>query len=257
VKGATAKVVWSTRVGPVPKKKPPRNSADWIGGCPSAPPAVCDDLIFGSLTYPRTVFALDRKTGREVWRQEGVNGERGLSTDGKTVWAAEDRQGLWALDARTGKRIWHWGGSDKNHYNMFGTAENPPVVAHGLLLVWANRNFMAVHAKTGNEAWRAGDSMGGPGCGGPTAAGRHIYAVNVAGEGYNRPKGVKYGGGHYLYAIDPKTGKPVWKHHVGLGKSCGQPAIAYGRLYVPTSGGEVFCFEPVPADYKNEPQAPP
>ncbi len=257
VKAATGKVVRSTRVAPVPKKTPPPKSAEYLRCSLSAPLTVTDDLIFGSIAYPRAVFALDRKTGKEIWRQKGVSAERGVSSDGKTVWAAEDRQGVWALDAKTGKRIWHWGGSDKNHYNMFGTAENPPVVAYGLLLVWANRNFMAIHAKTGKEAWRAGDTMAGSGCGGPTAAGGHIYAVNVAGEGYNRPKGARSGGGHYLYAIDPKTGKPVWKHHVGNGKSCGQPAIAYGRLYVPTQGGEVFCFEPAGPDDKNEPQAPP
>ena len=33
-------------------------------------------------------------------------------------------------------------------------------------------------------------------------------------------------------------------------------AIAYGRIYVPTAH-DIYCFEPVPADYKNEPQAAP
>jgi len=253
-KAETGKTIWSTRVAAVPKEIPERKSSEYLRCSMSSPLTVCGDLIFGSIAYPRSVFALDRKTGKEVWRQEGVSAERGVSTDGTTVWASEDRQGVWALDAKTGKKLWHWGGSDKNHYNMFGTAENPPAVAFGLLLVWANRNFMAIHAETGKEAWRAGDRMGGPGCGGPAAAANHVYAVNVAGKGYNYPV-EKYGGGYFLYAIDPANGNPVWRHRVGNGKSCGQPAVAYGRIYVPTQGGEILCFEPV--DEEPKPQPPP
>ena len=46
-----------------------------------------------------------------------------------------------------------------------------------------------------------------------------------------------------LHAIDLKTGKSVW--YFGTGNTiCGEPALAYGRLYFASRDGCVYCFAP-------------
>ena len=211
---------------------------------------------------PRIVFALDQKTGEELWRQEGVWARHAPSTDGQTVWVAECTQGVWALDAATGKKLWHWGGvkmtEQEAHYQWIGTADHAPTAAFGKLFVSCyGRNFTAIEGKTGKELWVAGDRSGrevnmwAGGCGPPTAAGGFIYSNGMVGKDFN---GIRLQ--QVLYAIDPENGKPVWRYPLSS-KSCARVAIALGRLYISTCN-EIYCFEPVPSDCKTpEPQAAP
>jgi len=216
------------------------------------------DRVFASTFTPMMAFALDRKTGKEIWRQEGVTARFALGTDGKTVWAAAAEHGVAALDAETGKKLWHWGGTDigahKGHYLHTGTADYPPVAAYGMLFVSNyGRQYMALDAATGKQLWVAGDK-GGHGwagsCGQPSAAGGYIYTNGTVGKDY---QGKKYR--WVVSATDHKTGKAVWTHPL-CGQCCARVSIAYGRLYVPHLG-EVSCFEPVGPDYRNDPQPPP
>jgi outer membrane protein assembly factor BamB len=46
-----------------------------------------------------------------------------------------------------------------------------------------------------------------------------------------------------LHVIDLKTGKSVWSFGTG-NTICGDPALAYGRLYFTSRDGRVYCFTP-------------
>jgi len=94
---------------------------------------VGDGLVFGAT--PTAAFALDAKTGREVWSTNLADGLTDLIDmtpgyhDGRVYFATSPAPGqagsigvLWALDATTGKRIWRfktlpqalWGHPDIN-----------------------------------------------------------------------------------------------------------------------------------------------
>ncbi len=253
--------IWSTPLVAAPVKKVKRGTGMAVN---MSGAGVAGGRVFISTHNPPMVFALDQKTGKELWRQKDVAARNSPGSDGKTVWATEAVQGAWALDAKTGKKLWHWGGSKEGahaaSYAFLGTSRYPPTVAYGMLFLSNyGRNFMGVDAKTGKELWTAGGIRGkergfniwAGGCGPVTAAGGFIYSNGAFGKDFNGPR-LRFA----MYAIDPKTVKPVWRHPLG-GKSCGRTAIAYGWLYTITKN-EVYCFEPLKKGEKPaEPQAAP
>ncbi len=258
VDAESGKERWATPlVAVVPEK---RGSYELRSGAMAGITA-CGDLVLATTYTPMMAFALDRKTGKELWRQPGVTARYALGTDGKSVWATAAEHGLWALSAKTGKRLWHWGGTKKGahkgHYLGTGTVDYPPVAAYGMLFTSNyGRRFTALDAATGKQLWVAGDNGGHPwagSCGQPSAAGGYVYTNGTIGKDYNGKNGKKFR--FVVSATDHKTGKAVWTHPLG-GQCCARVSIAYGRLYVPHYG-EVSCFEPVGPDYKNEPQAAP
>ncbi len=254
---ATGKVVWSTPLVPAEGKRARGN----VLGVAMSNAGVGGGRVFLSTHEPQMVFGLDQKTGKEIWRQNNVVSRHALTTDGKTVWAAEAAHGVTALDAATGKKIWHWGGapegSAKGHYKRTGTADHPPTLAYGKLFVGCyGRHYTVLNAKTGKELRVIGNSergvnMWGGGCGLPTAAGGFMYSNCMVGKDFNGPTVRRD-----IYAINPDTGKPVWNWALS-GKSCCRVAIAYGRLYAVTRN-EIYCFEPLKKGEKPpEPQAAP
>ncbi len=253
----SGKEVWSTPLVPAVGKR----SGGYELTVSMSAAAVGGGRVIITTHKPRIVFALDQKTGKELWRTEGVWARHAPSTDGKTVWLAECTQGIWALDAATGKKLWQWGGVKKTeqeaHYESVGTADHPPAAAYGKLFVSNyGRNFTALDAGIGKQLWVGGNRSNAVnawagGCGPPTAAGGFVYSNGTVGKEFNGTDLRRA-----LYAMDPKTGKPVWRYPLSS-KSCARVAIALGRLYISTSN-EIYCFEPVGKDYKApEPQAAP
>jgi len=261
-------IIWSAPLVEVPEKPHPQAIyALWRTRASMAPPGVGFGRVLVTTHNPKMIFALDQKTGKELWRVEGILCEHAVGTDGTYVWAAESGQGLWAMDAETGKKLWHWGGNEWEHkgyryqkkkpnYNIRGTARYSPTVLGGFL-VTSNygRNYTILDRKTGKHYWTVGDMWGRGipatgGCGPPTAAGKHIYSCGLIGKAYN--------GSLFRYTLSathPEEKKVVWKHPL-VAQSCGRVAVANGCLF-PASKLEISCFEPVPPDYRNEPQPPP
>jgi len=248
--------LWAVPLLPIPKdyKRP---SSGFTLRTGMGVPSVGGGRVFVTTRIPGAVYALDRTNGRELWRQEGVWGQYGLSTDGKHVWAADKEQGVWALDAKTGRKLWHWGGTDKGrhkgHYLRLGTGRHPPMLAEGkLVLSNYGRHYTGLDARTGKLAWVAGDNDApyGGSCAAPIGAAGHVYTDALIGKDYNgslsRPG---------IYAVDVQTGKCVWKHPLSS-KSCARSSVACSSIYVPGQY-EICCFEAVPPDYTNEPQPPP
>jgi len=249
------KVIWSLPLIEVEETK----RRGYHLGMSMGVPVVGGEKVFTTTHSPRMAFAVDRKTGKELWRKKDFGVWLAVGTDGKTVYVPQRRKGVWALDAKTGDKLWEWGGIEgdiiKANYATTGTAKYPPVIAYGkVFLQNYGRRYTALDATTGKELWVAGDRGGFSAwagtCGPPSAAGGHIYTNGTTGKDFN----AKYW--HYaVAAVDHTTGKAVWKNPTS-GKACARVSIAYGCMYVP-SLREVSCYEPVPEDYTYEPQPPP
>ncbi|MEX0702519.1 MAG: PQQ-binding-like beta-propeller repeat protein [Planctomycetales bacterium] len=209
-------------------------------------------------TKPLTgaVTALDERTGEILWTREGIYPYRTMATDGKALTIpmnASPDEKLHVLDAATGETLWT--GPARDHYA-------PATLTGDLVLAKPYGSMIIAHDRqTGAQRW-AFDGSGRSGCCSPVVSGNFAYM----GTGVPHPLGDlealwsfshvnaprESGRGGTLFAVDLRTGEPAWRFGTG-NTVCGEPAIAYGRLYFTSRDGRVYCFEPA---QEGEPSLP-
>jgi quinohemoprotein ethanol dehydrogenase len=140
------------------------------GGNQEGTPLFWNNTLYG-ITSWSVVFALDARTGKELWRWDPHvdqpatkpaiccgNVNRGIALYEGTIIAPSIDGRLFALDARTGTPVWETRVVDaKDLY----TLTMAPRIAGGKVIIGASGGdkptrgqFMAVDAKTGQLAWR-------------------------------------------------------------------------------------------------------
>ncbi len=192
-----------------------------------------------------TFRAIDIHTGKVIWTYSGVKGyieTKPLVTTDKVIFGAWDNT-LYALNKADGKEAWKWtGGLTRMH---FSPAAVWPVAADGKVFITdPERAMTAIDINTGQTIWRTyrstvretiglsedgervysktmNDSIVCYATKGDTP--REIWASNV-GFGYEHAPSmpVEKGGTVFgstkeglIFALEPKTGKVLWKHKVG------------------------------------------
>lgn len=194
-------------------------------------------------------IALDAANGKILWRRRGIYPMVSLASDGRVVACGmyqTDHDKFHLLDARTGETIWD--APRRFHYS-------PATITDDLVLIKPyGTSIFAVDRNTGKERWQFhGKTTSG--CCSPVVAGGHAYMGTgvVAPGDLESPLAFQHGHGKEsprekgitgtLHAIDLKTGKSVWRFSTG-NTICGEPALAYGRLYFMSRDGCVYCFAP-------------
>jgi len=165
------------------------NNVKWVAELPgpaAATPIVWGDLVFVSSTDLKArslrALALDRKTGKELWNHEASQafGHDNLSnygspspvTDGQLVYFYYGNGELVAFDF-TGKKI--WSRNIQEDYGQFAfqwTYATSPTLVDGKLIIQVLQRDVPVNGRGRKD--------------GPNDS--------------------------YLLALDPKTGKELWKH---------------------------------------------
>ena len=131
-------------------------------------PLVVDGVMYGtSGGSPRTVTAMDARTGRQIWRysrpQKVRNpGEtdvvnRGLAILGHRLFVGTNDAALVCLDARTGLLIWEVQVADTMEgFNI----TSPPLIVKDKIIVghaggeYALRGFLDAYDVNGKHLWR-------------------------------------------------------------------------------------------------------
>jgi outer membrane protein assembly factor BamB len=224
----------------------------------AAAPVIHGDLVFLNFGPGSRIFlvALDKKTGKEVWRKEQPEFDPSGRTDG----FAGNKEG------------------------MVGSWSTPLVINSGsrdeLIMTWPNW-VVAYDPASGNELWRSGglnpllytSSIFGEGIVvGMSGYGGSSVAVRAGGMGdvteshrvwhKGRDKqrigsGVITGGHIYILntpgtaqCIDLKTGETVWEERLrGSGaknESWASMVLSGDRIYVPNQGGDMFVLKAAP-----------
>jgi len=212
--------------------------------------AVADGHVYG--TTPEEAFALDQKTGKEVWSvalhgnvdmapavNDGIVYASTVPETPSGEYEAGAAGTLWALDGKTGKKLWHF---DTAPSSLWG---KPTVNSGGG--VWYPPSFDgkgSIYFGTGNPSPSPG-AEGAPW--GKSRPGPNLYTDSMvklnAKTGklewyyqqtphdlYNwdfqdspilvqaKGKALAIGAGKsgVVVAVDAKTGKPVWKRPVGI-----------------------------------------
>jgi outer membrane protein assembly factor BamB len=216
----------------------------------------------GSNQYKKSTtgatVALDAATGKERWRRKNVYPYTSLASDGKVVACApflsEDER-FHLLDANTGETLWQ----QPRRFHYTPTTITPELV----LIKPYGGEIVAADRETGKTKWQF-NSFTSSGCCSPVVAGGFAYVgtgvppggdlENLLPFSYGKALPREQGRSGTLHAIDLKTGKSVW--YFGTGNTiCGEPALAYGRLYFASRDGCVYCFLPVKEGEPTTPEA--
>ncbi len=191
----------------------------------------------GTTDGGEAVFALDFKTGKQLWaaktsdkvfNESKGNGPRCTPTCDGAVLYAEDAFGIVScIDAATGNCQWKvpltsLGGRRPN----WGFAESPLVVADMLIVTpgGAQGAIAALDKKTGQTLWQSKDVT-------TAAAYSSCVLADIAGK-----KQIINGLDQRMVSVDAETGKLLWDFTQGMAQIyCTTPVVA-GDIVVGTSG---------------------
>jgi len=231
-----------------------RLQARWAMPMPGSSPLETTPLVVDGIVYasgpPGDVYALDARTGLELWKfhrqQERVNPfqlnayNRGVAVLGKRVFFATLDDELIALDARSGHVLWEKHIADTMEgYTMTGA----PLALDNKVIVGISggemgiRGFLAAYdAADGHPLWRF-DTIPGPGQPGhetwsgdswKTGSGAtwltgsydprlHLLYWTVGNPGPDFDPENRRGDNLYtcsVLALDPDTGRLVWHYQI-------------------------------------------
>ena len=252
-----------------------RKSLGTADGPEVAAPTVAGHVVFTGVisafvrkeSRTGAAVALSLKDGRELWRNKDVTVSMPMVSDGKIVVAKfngapamkKGDQKLYALDAATGKILW-----TKPHWILYSTTTITP---DKVILKHYGANLIALDRKTGKELWKS-TYGGGSGCCSPSVSGKYAYvgtgsfndsegewAWRFAEPPHIDEKRNRRGVCWTFHAIDLDTGKSAWRFVTG-NNACGDPAIAYGRLYLNSRDGRIYCLEPAKPGEPSLPESP-
>jgi hypothetical protein len=186
----------------------------------------------------RHLIALDRKSGKEIWRAsiassvnedpyKGFITQHGYAssspaTDGENVFVLFGKSGLFAFD-RDGKQLWQANLGTKSDPAKWGDGSSP-IVFGDLVIVDAGNlgnQFVGVNKSTGKIVWSVEDQSFTNGWSTPTP----VRVGEVDQILFNVPKKV--------IAVDPSTGKTLWSAASPLDDAaCGGIVTNDGNAYL-------------------------
>ena len=196
------------------------------------PPIIVGNRLY-TVGNAGVVVALNRTTGKRVWRQDlGYLAASSPAYGDKRIYVTilERAKGvrggrIAALNAKTGKIAWQ--------KPLPSRSESSPLFVDGRIYFGAEDGTVyAMRAKDGTTQWRF--KARGAVKGGLSLAGGRLFFGT-------------YGG--HVYAIGQRTGKQVWyagTSGANFGLSAGNfyssPAVAYGRVYIGNTDGNMYSF---------------
>jgi outer membrane protein assembly factor BamB len=218
----------------------------------AASPLLHDDLVIlnfgpGERTF---LIAMDRKTGKDVWKVEEPGGKRGESGEKwigswstPTLLKLKDREELvmsWpgvvkAYAPKTGELLWTCEGLDKDKATD-RLVYTSPLVTPEVVVAMAGYGGPALAVKPGGKGdvtqthrlWRLPTAPQRIGSG--VIVGEHIYILNETGM---------------MECLERKTGKTVFNERAGTG-AWGSLVHADDKLYVINSDGETLVLAAKP-----------
>jgi outer membrane protein assembly factor BamB len=205
-------------------------------------PILYRDLVIVQCDQQKDSFliALDRKTGKAVWRTER---DELPSWGTPTIYTGKDRAELVTngsnfirgYDPVSGKELWRLGGSSK-------ITAPTPIYSGGLILVASGRRpeapIFAIRAGAAGDITLAGEQTQ-----------NRSVAWSKTQRGSYMPTPLFYRGMLYVLgnagifdAYDFKTGREIYRQripHQGSGFSA-SPVASDGRIYLPSEDGDIF-----------------
>jgi outer membrane protein assembly factor BamB len=184
------------------------------------------DKQVGYVGYGNFIYAVDLNTGSEIWRfpnqsekNLGFSAPPALTEDGQLVAGAYNKT-LYSLDPQTGAQKWINQDATNRYYAgalALGQEIFAPNIDSNLYTV-DNTGKLIWKFQTEDAIWSA-----------PVTDGKVIYQSAMD---------------HNIYALDPKTGKLIWKTGDLGGTIPSSPVLTPdGKLYVGTFNNEMLSVD--------------
>jgi outer membrane protein assembly factor BamB len=221
---------------------------DHIWGNASSPVLYRDLVLLNFGPGPRTfLVALNKKTGKEVWKVDEPGGTVGLKGEKwvgswstpvvATVKGRDELIMTWpgavkAYDPRTGGLLWTCAGLEKGSRSD-SLVYTSPLLAGDVVVAMAGFGGPSLAVRAGGKGdvtkarrlWRVPDAPQRIGTG--VVLGEHVYLVNEPGT---------------AQLIEWKTGKTVWQRRAGRAPVWASLVRAGDRLYVTDQRGETLVL---------------
>ncbi len=216
-------------------------------------PIVSADRIFVTETRDNTtevVRALDRKTGKELWKQEWpgalnvpffakANGDWIRATpafDGERLYVAGMRDVLVCLDAASGKELWRLDFVKKLDTvpPTFGFASSPLIIGDSVI-VQAGGGLCKVDKRSGELLWRVLDDGGG--MSGSAFSSPYFASLNGVPQIIVQTRTT-------LAGVNPDDGTLFWKKEIPAfrGMNILTPTVYNNSVFTSSYGGGSFLL---------------
>jgi len=210
------KEIWHGDVG--------KNTTGW--GSSNSPVLYKDLVIINACVESSALVALDKKTGKEVWRAKGIQQSWNTpvlvdAPDGTTELVVDESSAVIGFDPATGKELWRVTG--------FGGYVCPSVVTHKGVVYVVRNEALAIKAGGRGDVtkthvlWRAkGNSL-------------------VPSPVYH--EGLLYSPCGSPFCLDAGTGKDVYRGKLSKGGNFyASPVLADGKMYCVTRNGATYVL---------------
>jgi outer membrane protein assembly factor BamB len=188
-------------------------------------PLVADGRVYVG-DWNGWVYALDAKSGREVWRFRTRGEVKGaLALSGRRLYIGSYDHHLYALSARTGRLL--WSGSAQERFGGLGTFYSTPAAAYGRVYIGStDGKVYSFGATTGELRWS--QSTGGYVYGSPAVWQRRILIGSYSGR---------------FYSLDAATGDVQWEFRAN-GPISGSATVLGNVVYFSTLKGRTYGLDP-------------
>ncbi len=230
---STGAVLWSRRDLPCNHFRGPGSS-----------PILVDNLLI--LTFDgfdhQYVTALDKRTGRDVWKtdrkidygtddgdmKKGFSTPRLIEVNGKQQLVSPSAGATIAYDPKTGEELWRVrsGGMNAAARPLFGHGLVYATTAHQGFQLFATRPEGSGDVTKSHVAWQQGKSV--PSRSSPLLVGDYLYM---------------FADGGVASCVNAKSGAQVWQKRLE-GKFTASPIFADGRIYACNEDGLTFVLAP-------------
>jgi outer membrane protein assembly factor BamB len=216
---------WQTSIG--------NGTHPW--GSSASPVLASDVVIINASVESESVIALNKATGDEVWRAEGIieswsspllvrSSAKADATEAFELVVAQKGK-LSALDPGTGESL--WSAEFVNDYIC-----PTPIANEGVVYAIGGRRSTAIAVRSGGKGDIAGlwEARAGANVGSPIYHDGHVYFVN--------------GKRGMAYCLEAKTGKIVYQERLTprTGTVHASPLLADGKLYFVTRDSGTFVI---------------
>lgn len=189
-------------------------------------PVIVNDVLYIGSTFG--IFALDAKTGRELWRYHTNGFVKSVPaiSNGVLYIGADDRK-FYAIDAKEGTLKW------MNDRSLDGFTASAAVIGNLVYAIPKDGSFYAFDTNNGEIIWT-------------TLVGKVAESSPAIGEGI-----ITFGtDGGAIVALDASTGKLKWSYDAGVSDIKSSPVIADGTVIIGSNDGSIYALTIEKGDLK-------